>query len=72
MNDAPLVRIGTSRKMNKTLAKAHAFAEGLIADDISRAPRIQRFVIPPFIAVREVKVMLAAQIKDALQSSRRH
>lgn len=49
--------IGTSWKMNKTLAEARVFAEGLRA-----APRhedIQRFVIPPFTCVREVKTALA-------------
>lgn len=51
--------IGTSWKMNKTLAEARAFAEGLIADAPAADPRIRRFVIPPFTAVREVKAMLA-------------
>lgn len=51
--------IGTSWKMNKTLAEALAFAEGLAAADAARDPRIQRFVIPPFTAVREVKAALA-------------
>lgn len=51
--------IGTSWKMNKTLAEARAFAEGLAAADVDRDPRIQRFVIPPFTAVREVKALLA-------------
>lgn len=50
--------IGTSWKMNKTLAEAHVFAEGLKAADGGRHARIQRFVIPPFTAVREVKAML--------------
>lgn len=50
--------IGTSWKMNKTLAEARQFAEGLNAADPSRDPAIQRFVIPPFTAVREVKSML--------------
>ena len=49
--------IGTSWKMNKTLAEARAFAEGLAAAEID--PRLQPFVIPPFTAVREVKAMLA-------------
>jgi triosephosphate isomerase len=52
--------IGTSWKMNKTLAEARAFAEGLAAADADRDPRIQRFVIPPFTAAREVKAILAA------------
>ncbi|SIS77777.1 triose-phosphate isomerase [Paracoccus saliphilus] len=51
--------IGTSWKMNKTLAEARSFAAALAAADGSRDPRIQRFVIPPFTAIREVKAMLA-------------
>jgi L-erythrulose 1-phosphate isomerase len=51
--------IGTSWKMNKTLAEARVFAEGLRIADAGRDPRIQRFVLPPFTAVREVKAMLA-------------
>jgi triosephosphate isomerase len=50
--------IGTSWKMNKTLAEARVFASGLAAADAAADPRIQRFVIPPFTAVREVKAML--------------
>lgn len=49
--------IGTSWKMNKTLAEARAFAEALAA--APGHPHIQRFVIPPFTACREVKAMLA-------------
>ena len=52
--------IGTSWKMNKTLAEARAFAEALAAADAARDARIQRFVIPPFTAVRQVKEILAA------------
>lgn len=51
--------IGTSWKMNKTLAEARQFAETLAAADAARDPRLQRFVIPPFTAVREVRQMLA-------------
>ena len=57
MTDAPQVWIGTSWKMNKTLAEGRAFAEGLAA--AAGDPRIQRFVIPPFTAVREVAQLLA-------------
>ncbi len=57
MTQIPQVWIGTSWKMNKTLAQARAFANGLLADP-QGDPRIQRFVIPPFTAVREVKAML--------------
>ncbi|MGV0876976.1 triose-phosphate isomerase [Martelella sp. FLE1502] len=49
--------VGTSWKMNKTLSEAVAYADALAAagsDD-----RIQRFVIPPFTAIREVKARLA-------------
>lgn len=59
MNEKPQVWIGTSWKMNKTLAEAMAFADGLKSADNPRDPRIQRFVIPPFTAVREVKAALA-------------
>lgn len=55
----PQMWIGTSWKMNKTLSEAQAFAAGLKAADAARDPRIQRFVIPPFTSVREVKAMLA-------------
>ena len=50
--------IGTSWKMNKTLAEARTFAEGLKSATVD--PRIQPFVIPPFTAVREVKAIVAA------------
>jgi triosephosphate isomerase len=58
MSDAPRFWIGTSWKMNKTLAQALEFAGGLAAADADRDPAIQRFVIPPFTAVREVKAAL--------------
>jgi triosephosphate isomerase len=51
--------VGTSWKMNKTLDEAKAFAEALAAAERTRHPRIQRFVVPPFTAVREAKQMLA-------------
>jgi triosephosphate isomerase len=59
MTTEPTFWIGTSWKMNKTLAEARVFADGLKAADAARDPRIQRFIIPPFTAVREVKAMLA-------------
>ncbi|MFS8047425.1 triose-phosphate isomerase [Rhizobium sp. BR 314] len=59
MTETPRYWIGTSWKMNKTLAEARAFAEALrVADDL-RDARIQRFIIPPFTAVREVKSILS-------------
>jgi L-erythrulose 1-phosphate isomerase len=51
--------VGTSWKMNKTLAEAREFASALAAADAQRDPRIQRFVIPPFTVIREVKQILA-------------
>ena len=59
MNQGPRYWIGTNWKMHKTLAEARAFAEGLAAADGARDPSIQRFIIPPFTAVREVKAILA-------------
>ncbi|OJF92486.1 triose-phosphate isomerase [Pararhizobium antarcticum] len=54
------VWVGTSWKMNKTLAEAMVFADGLAAADANRDARIQRFVIPPFTATRQVKDALEA------------
>jgi len=52
----PQLWVGTSWKMNKTHAQALAFAAGLPAQ---ADPRVQRFVIPPFPYVRDVKAALA-------------
>ncbi|TMV85636.1 triose-phosphate isomerase [Thioclava sp. BHET1] len=69
MSAEPQIWIGTSWKMNKTLAEAQTFAEGLAAADAARDPRIQRFVIPPFTAMREVKAMLrASSVKVGAQN----
>ena len=51
--------IGTSWKMNKTLAEALAFAEALAAALPEVDSIIQPFVIPPFTAARQVKAALA-------------
>lgn len=51
--------VGTSWKMNKTLAEARVFANALKDADADRSADIQRFVIPPFTSVREVKDILA-------------
>ncbi len=56
---APSYWVGTSWKMNKTLAEATAFADAIASADTARDPRVQRFVIPPFTAVREVKQRLS-------------
>ncbi|MDE8602223.1 triose-phosphate isomerase [Marinomonas sp. RSW2] len=50
--------VGTSWKMNKTLAEAQAFAAALQVDDANANTNIHRFVIPAFTCVREVKEML--------------
>ena len=51
--------IGTSWKMNKSLAEAKDFATQLIQDDQQYDSSIQRFVIPPFTLLRDVKRILA-------------
>jgi triosephosphate isomerase len=53
------VWVGTSWKMNKTLAEGLAFAKALAAFVPGLDERIQPFVIPSFTAVREVKRALA-------------
>ncbi|WP_306258674.1 triose-phosphate isomerase [Pararhizobium sp. IMCC21322] len=58
MNQAKLW-IGTSWKMNKTLAEAQLFARELAKADAAHDARIQRFVIPPFTAVRDVQKILS-------------
>ena len=55
----PQFWIGTSWKMNKILNEAQAFATALAAADGARDPRIQRFVIPSFSNLREVKAILS-------------
>lgn len=61
--------IGTSWKMNKTLAEAIGFSEALKRAENDSAPHIQRFVIPPFTAVREVKSILAdTSVKVGVQN----
>ena len=55
----PQLWIGTSWKMNKILAEAQAFARDLADADATADPRIQRFVIPSFPNVREVRQILA-------------
>ena len=51
--------VGTSWKMNKTLAEALQFADALAAFVPGFDPAIQPFVIPPFTEVRQVKAALA-------------
>ena len=58
MNKMPDIFIGTSWKMNKTLADAKQFAIRLANTDNGIDQKIQQFVIPPFTAVREVASIL--------------
>jgi triosephosphate isomerase len=51
--------VGTSWKMNKTLAEGLAFAEALAAFVSGLDNEIQPFVIPSFTATRQVKAALA-------------
>ena len=51
--------VGTSWKMNKTLAEALDFVETLAAFLPQLEPSIQPFVIPPFTCAREVKRALS-------------
>lgn len=61
--------IGTSWKMNKTLAEAQVFARELAKADAARDARIQRFVIPPFTAVRDVqKILTDTSVKVGAQN----
>lgn len=63
----PTLWIGTSWKMHKTLSQAMAFAKGLI--DVAPASGIQRFVIPPFTALREVaKALAGSDVKVGAQN----
>jgi len=66
---APDFWIGTSWKMNKTRAEATDFAKALADADRGRDARIQRFVIPPFTAVRQVAETLAStSVKTGAQN----
>ena len=61
--------IGTSWKMNKTLAQAEDFARSLANAGAGHDPRIQRFVIPPFTAARQVAEMLVdTSVKTGAQN----
>ena len=55
----PRYWVGTSWKMNKTLAEGLAFAEALAAFVPGLDSAIQPFVVPSFTAARQVKAALA-------------
>ncbi|GEN24095.1 triosephosphate isomerase [Halomonas cupida] len=46
--------VGTSWKMNKTLAEARDYCHQLHSADIFAGPRLQGFIIPPFTALAQV------------------
>jgi len=52
--------IGTSWKMNKTLAEAAEYTRAIAGAEPLRDPRIRPFVIPPFTALARVCAELAA------------
>ena len=52
-----MIWVGTSWKMNKTLAEGLAFARTLAEAAPKIDARLQPFVIPSFTAVREVKAL---------------
>ena len=52
--------IGTSWKMNKLRADAHAFADAVKAASVAQTEAMQPFVIPPFPYIADV----AARLKD--------
>ena len=61
--------VGTSWKMNKTLAEALKFTEALKTFLPGFDERIQPFVIPPFTAGRQVKAALAgSRVKVGAQN----
>ena len=63
----PDLWVGTSWKMNKTLDQALAFAKRLVATDAP--PHLQRFVVPPFTAVREVsRALKGSSVKTGVQN----
>ncbi|WP_309080684.1 triose-phosphate isomerase [Zhihengliuella sp.] len=53
--------VGTSWKMNKTLAQARAYAEALAATGPDRWPGLQPFVIPPATALSTVSAALGPE-----------
>ena len=58
--------VGTSWKMNKTLAQARAFARALGEGEPAG---IQRFVIPPYTMIREVKdILRGSSVKVGAQN----
>ena len=50
--------VGTSWKMNKTLAQARVYAEALAATDSERWAGVQPFILPPATALASVSAVL--------------
>lgn len=64
--------VGTSWKMNKTLAEARDYAKALAATDVGRWPGIQPFVIPPATALSAVREVLGPQSHVLLGAQNAH
>lgn len=63
------VWVGTSWKMNKTLAEGLAFADALAAFVPGLDARVQPFVIPSFTAIREVgRALAGTRVKVGAQT----
>ncbi|MEM0948007.1 MAG: triose-phosphate isomerase [Pseudomonadota bacterium] len=61
--------VGTSWKMNKTIAAATAYARALAEADEGHDARIQRFVIPPFTSARQVaEILSGSSVKTGAQN----
>ncbi|MGN9839275.1 triose-phosphate isomerase [Nonomuraea sp. H19] len=63
--------IGTSWKMNKTLAEARAFADGLVAAR-SALDGVRAFVIPPHTAIAAVRERLPADVPVLIGAQNAH
>lgn len=61
--------IGTSWKMNKLRADAHAFVDTVLTSSVAHTHRIQPFVIPPFPYISDVSERLrGTQIRVGAQN----
>jgi triosephosphate isomerase len=67
-----VIWVGTSWKMNFTLAEARAYARALAATDASRWPGVQPFVIPPATALAAVREVLGPDSPVLLGAQNAH
>lgn len=66
-----MIWIGTSWKMNKTLAEARAYVDGLVAARDSLAG-VRAFVIPPHTAIATVRERLPADVPVLVGAQNAH